>query len=424
MSRRSCLSVVRRWQRSTTPSATEDLGVRITLLGAGVNMTLGLAKLVAGYACGSAALVSDGAHSLSDLLTDGIALVTYRASREPPDARHPFGHGKIEAAGACGVGGALFVAGGGAGLHAGTALWESWTAVAPAPPEFWAPAAAVAVVSIAAKEYLYRATKAVGESEKSSVVVANAYHHRSDAFSSVASLAGVMGSVFVHPILDPIFGMTVAFLVLDSGFRVARAAIDELLDASVEDPALLERLRLVRVEGARIARLRARKSGPNLIVDAALRLKSGLTASEAHQLGEHAKLAILHEATEAGYRLNDVLLHFDPEDRQELPPDDPCRDTLLPTPDRVQRRLRRTLACTLARTCPAARLDHVAVRYTRDSRFSAVLTLAFPSRLSLRDAARLASRLKAKLMRAHPKLLDLDVLADLSARCRRPRRRR
>lgn len=403
------------WHQCRRSSSNESLGLKVTLLGAGVNLMAGLAKLVAGYACGSSALVSDGAHSLSDLLTDGVALATYRASREPPDEEHPFGHGKIEAAGACAVGGALLLAGGSAGLHAGSNMWVWWTGESAAlvdQHEVWAPAALVAIGSIAAKEYLYRVTKAVGDREQSSVLIANAYHHRSDALSSVASLIGVTGAALCHPLCDYVAGLGVALMVADSGRKVAMSAIDELLDKSV-DPALLDRLRLVRVPGAQLSSLRARKSGPRLIIDATLKVGANLTASAAHQLGEHAKQAILQKARDDGFKVHDLLLHLDPEDRQEL--DDVSR--LLPTPDQVEDQLRRTLA-TLTAAPPV--YSNLAVHYTPYNTVAAVLDLRFPPHLSIRAATARAKSLRKTLLLALPILAELHLKCDLNARSAAP----
>lgn len=385
----------------------------MTMLGAGVNLALGCAKIVAGYACHSTVLVSDGAHSLSDLLTDGVALVTYRASREPPDDRHPFGKGKIEAAGACCVGGALVAAGGGAGFHAATTLWTQFFSEMPVAEveQLWAPAAAVAFGSILAKECMFRVTKRVGERERSSVIVANAYHHRSDALSSIASLAGVAGSVALHPLCDPLAGVAVALMVAESGRQVALPAINELLDASIE-PEVVEKLRGVKVaKGVSIEQLRARKSGPRLMIDATLGVGTNITASAAHQLGEHAKKAIALAVQEEGYRSQpDIVLHFDPLDRQEAT-DAESDVALLPTPDRMEEKLRRTFASTVANPPP---LSHLAVRYTPDNRVEAALDIVFPPHMTIRDASRKAERHKSKLLKAMPVLNHLDCRCDLS----------
>lgn len=369
------------------------MATRITVIGAVANLGLGAVKLAAGHVSGSAALVADGAHSLSDLLTDGIAFLTYRASRKPPDSEHPFGHGKIEAVGALAVGGTLVLAAGGAALNA----FHVPTAVEPA-------AALVAAGSVGVKEWLFRVTKAVGEREHSAVIVANAHHHRSDALSSVASCCGIIGASWL-PVLDPLAGLTVAFMVGSTGVRVTRRAVDELIDASI-DARLLEQFTNAaqNVAGARLTNLRARKSGPIILVDVTLRLRRNLTASAAHQIGEHVKRAVLQAA---GDRAVDVSLHVDPDDRQEMTSGAP----LLPPPRHIEPAIARALA-RLPR--PRATLRNVALFYTDDNKVNATLDIAFRSHISLRNAKRRARYLKAHVLNRIPILNDLDVRCDLT----------
>ncbi|KAJ8598985.1 hypothetical protein CTAYLR_009460 [Chrysophaeum taylorii] len=339
----------------------------------------------------SAALVSDGAHSFSDLLTDGVALLTYRASRKPPDDDHPFGHGKIEAAGTFGVGGALLLAAGGAATHATHAATSlvaepSWIAIC------------ACVASVAAKEYVYRITKRVGEEERSTVIVANAEHHRSDALSSVASLCGIAAANLVHPACDPLAGVCVAIMVGRTGLVLSKGALDELLDASVH-PSVVDRMRrtvATRVPGATPGDLRARKTGPGLHVTATLKVRAHLTASAAHQMGEHARKAIVDAAKADNFDVLDVSLHFDPDDRQEL--DD--MHVLLPTPDKVERLIRDHCKHHIA--------PQISVRYTTDNRVAATLDLCLRPDLRLRDAARIATKLRRGLLKKIPLLVDLQ----------------
>lgn len=371
------------------------MATRITAIGACANLGLGAVKLAAGHVCGSAALIADGAHSLSDLLTDGIAFLTYRASRKPPDSEHPFGHGKIEAVGALAVGGTLMLAAGGAALNAGCSIP---TAVEPA-------AALVAVGSVGVKEWLFRATKAVGEREHSAVIVANAHHHRSDALSSVASCCGILGASWV-PLLDPLAGMTVAVMVGSTGIRVTRRAVDELIDASIDTRLLKEFTNAAQnVAGARLTKLRARKSGPIILVDVTLRLQSNLTASAAHQIGEHVKRAVLQAA---GDRVVDVSLHVDPDDRQEMTSGAP----LLPPPRHIEPAIAR---CVARLPRPRATLHNVALFY-KDNKIKATLDLAFHSPISLRHAKRRARFLRARVLHRIQILHDVHVRCDLTRR--------
>lgn len=203
---------------------------RITLLGVAVNIVLALSKFAGGLAFHSAVLVADAGHSLSDLLSDAITLWAVRVARLPPDQDHPQGHRKFESVGSLVLSLVLLGTGLGVGgwsysrlLHA-----EASTSL----PSL--PALALALVSIAVKEWLFRVTKRVGEAEGSQLLIANAWHHRSDSFSSVLSLLSI-GLAIAMPRLravDALGGMLVAGVICLTGVDVLGEAVKQLTDAS------------------------------------------------------------------------------------------------------------------------------------------------------------------------------------------------
>ena len=392
-----------------------DEAGRITLVGACVNVGLGGCKVGVGSCLGSPALIADGAHSLSDVATDAVAYASYAAARAPPDEGHPFGHGKYEAGGSAVVGLALVAAGAGACHH------SILTALEPAPEVLQLPevaaCAGVAAASIVAKEWLYRATSHVGATTGSDVLKANAVHHRSDAWSSFAALGGILGAYgFGIAAIDPTAGAFVGAAVSYQGLAVVRRAGDELVDASL-DSRKVRRLEAAVSRAAppraRFA-LRARKSGPGLVCDLVLRVDRGLSASAAHQIGEHAKVALVREAAAMDLGVADVYVHLDPVDRQES---DAVRE-LAEMPHALERRIR----ARAKRLPEVLDVTHVLLSY-EGPRTTAKVDVLLPDDLTIRAAHGVAFDLRRNLLRTVPQLDDVDVDCELDEK-QPPHRRR
>ena len=279
---------------SGAPSRGEDASargrriVRVTLAGGAVNALLAAGKLAAGVLGRSAALVADAAHSLSDLATDAAVLLFVRVAGRPPDEDHDFGHGKFETFAAFlvslalfGVAAALLRDG---ALRAAAALRDPGGAARPG-----GIALAAAAVSVAAKEALYRWTRREGERLRAPAVVANAWHHRSDALSSVGALLGVAGALLGGPrwaALDPIAAVAVALLVAWSAWRIAAPAVGELLERSLPAAVEEELLRLVAEDPAvhDPHNLRTRRIGAGIAVEVHIRVDPALTVRESHAI--------------------------------------------------------------------------------------------------------------------------------------------
>ena len=262
--------------------------VRVTLAGAAVNALLAAGKLAAGVFGRSAALVADAAHSLSDLATDAAVVAFVRVSSRPPDEDHDFGHGKFETFAAFLVALALFGVAAGL-LHDGVLrAWRAWRDPAAAAPP--APVALVAAAaSVAVKELLYRVTRREGERLHAPSVVANAWHHRSDALSSVGALLGVTGARWLGPgaaVLDPLAGVAVAALVAASAWRLAAPAAGELLERSLPADVEAELLRLVAADPAvrDPHNLRTRRIGAGIAVEVHVRVDPELTVRRSHEI--------------------------------------------------------------------------------------------------------------------------------------------
>ena len=253
-------------------------------MGAVSNVVLAALKATAGVAASSPAMIADSAHSLSDLLSDAVSLWALRAARVPADEDHPYGHGKFEAVGSACVGSLLLVAGGGIGVHAVQAALSVSEPVGSLSAQLGA--AGVAVLSVGVKETLFRQTLSVGKEVRSSTIVANAWHHRSDALSSIVALAGLVGSIGGVSFLDPLAGVVVSAMIVKEGASVSRRALRELTDSQVDEALLVSVEAAARTIGevAHLSHLRGRVLGPHLLIDLRISVDPSMSASVAQQV--------------------------------------------------------------------------------------------------------------------------------------------
>ncbi|KAG7379706.1 hypothetical protein PHYPSEUDO_008272 [Phytophthora pseudosyringae] len=297
---------------AATPKFSQgDEAMKITRVGMYVNVAMAATKGAVGLVIHSSALVADAAHSLSDLLSDVVTLWSVKVARLPPDPRHPYGYGKYEAVGSLSVGAILVLCGLGIGADGMQAMQEIWNgATATSLPDFnlpflseiepstqWALALSAAGVSIAAKEALYRATVKIGKQANSKVLIANAWHHRTDAISSVVALGGIVGSMAGVPLLDPVAGMAVAAMIVKTGGEICLDSVQELTDNTVE-AEVLETLQEVSRgvdDVLHVSQVRARRMGPYTLVD--LRV----------HISKRVRSHILQEVPD----VSEVLVHID-----------------------------------------------------------------------------------------------------------------
>ena len=253
---------------------------RVTLTGAVVNCVLASLQVVFGVLGKSQALVADGIHTLSDLCTDFIVLYASRRSAKAADKSHPYGHGRIETLASMLLGAILGMVGIGIGIRGIDSIIHP-TNVNPE-----AITLVFAGLAIAAKESLYHYTLRAARATHSSMLEANAWHHRSDALSSVVVVAGISAQLLGVPYMDATAAIIVAAMVALIGLRLARKALDELIDTSLE-PELIQQVRalmqnLPSVTG--VHNLRSRSMGGQGYLDAHIEVDSDLTVSEAHYI--------------------------------------------------------------------------------------------------------------------------------------------
>jgi len=299
----------------------------VTLVGVIGNILLTIVKLVFGIIGRSQALIADGLHSLSDLISDSVVLVAAKYSTQEADADHPYGHGRFETLATVIIGGLLLLVAGGMLIDAGRRLFE--------PQLLWQPTVwslVVIILSVLIKEALYQYTLSVAKSMRSQMLRANAWHHRSDAISSVIALVGVAGSMLGFPWLDAVAAIGVCFMIGHIGWSLGFSGVNELVDTGLDKKQIIEIKEIISsVEGVRtLHELRSRKMGSNALVDVHILVDPCISVSEGHQIAEIVRTRLIRAIEE----INDVLVHIDTEN------DDKSRLNLnLPLPNDIKREL-------------------------------------------------------------------------------------
>ena len=258
---------------------------KVTLAGSAVNVLLTVFKFVAGIVGHSAAMTADAVHSLSDLLTDAVVLVFVRISGKPEDRSHDYGHGKYETLATAIIGIALAAVAVGIGWKAIEAMlfwYRGGTLPAPGMLALWA-----AVVSIVLKELVYRYSMLRGRKLNSPALEANAWHHRSDALSSLGTLVGIGGAILLGDrwtVLDPLAGLVVAFFILRVAWKLLKQGIDELMEASLPDEVEREILTIVASfpDVRDPHHLRTRRIGNRYAIELHIRMDGTMPLAEAH----------------------------------------------------------------------------------------------------------------------------------------------
>ncbi|MDE5813885.1 MAG: cation diffusion facilitator family transporter [Muribaculaceae bacterium] len=268
---------------------------KVTIVGTIVNALLVAVKFVAGIIGRSSALVADAVHSLTDFVSDIVVLVFVHISGKPRDAEHEYGHGKFETLATMIIGVLLIGAGVGLLINGARQVWNSFNGeVLPEPT--WI-ALAVAFFSIVSKEILYRYTVKEGRRLNSDAVVANAWHHRSDAISSLGTMVGIAGAMFCGEkwrILDPLAAVVVSFFIIKAGYDITKPAINELLEASLPEAQTDEITEIIRsVDGVKgLHNLRTRKIGNAIAIDVHVKMDGDLRLTQAHEIASRIERAI------------------------------------------------------------------------------------------------------------------------------------
>lgn len=285
----------------------------VTLIGSVVNIILTVFKIFAGVLGRSTAMIADGIHSLSDLLSDIVVIVFVKISAKGRDKDHDYGHGKFETFATLIISLMLIVVAVNlmsGGINKIRLILDGGEVSSPGMIALWA-----AVASIVLKEILYRYTIIQGRALNSPMMIANAWHHRSDAFSSVGSLLGIAGAIFLGDkfvILDPITGCVISIFILVMAVKMSVPAIKELLDVSLPDD-VEEKIEATAksVKGVvDLHELKTRREGPGIIMEGHLVLDSEISLKEAHDISKKVEEALRREFGAE----TQISLHLEPED--------------------------------------------------------------------------------------------------------------
>ena len=288
---------------------------KVTLIGSVIDLLLGIAKILVGWVAHSQALVADGLHSLSDLATDIIVLYAAKHSHREADEDHPYGHGRIETLATVGLGIALILVAFGIGYDAVRRMNDPELLLNPG-----LTALAVAIVSVISKEAIYQYTRNAARRLRSNMLMANAWHSRSDAISSIVVVIGIAGAMMGHAYLDAVAAIAVAVMIAKIGFDLVRDSTKELIDTALE-PEVTDAIRkeVFNVDGVRaVHMLRSRRSGSDALVDLHLQVDPRISVSEGHQIGDTVRRQLLDKVDE----VTDVTVHIDPEDDEQESPCD------------------------------------------------------------------------------------------------------
>lgn len=293
-----------------TPAERAAAAARSTWVSVVVNLLLSTAQIVVGVLAKSQGLIADGVHSLSDLVADFVVLLANRQSQKDADEDHPYGHQRFETAASLALGLLLLAVGVGMVWSALQKL-ENPEAI----PTAHSIALWVALGAIAAKEMLFRYMLRVAKAVKSSMLVANAWHARSDAASSLVVSIGLIGNLAGYPLLDPIAALIVGFMVGKMGWTFGWDALHDLTDRAVDEAEVLAIRKTVESTPgvAGVHDIRTRKMGDMVVVDAHIEVEATLTVEQGHNIAVAARAAVMRR-----HRVLNMMTHVDPAKRPDL----------------------------------------------------------------------------------------------------------
>ena len=296
----------------TEHSPTERMAAasRSTWVSVGVNLVLTIAQVVVGVLAKSQGLIADGIHSLSDLVADFVVLLASHHSKKDADADHPYGHQRFETAASLVLGTLLLVVGVGLLWSAARKLEAPETVQTVHIIALW-----VAGGALIAKELLFRYMLSVAKRVKSSMLVANAWHARSDAASSLVVGIGIIGNLAGYPILDPIAALIVGFMVTRMGWGFSWDALHDLMDRAVDEQEVQAiRRTLLETPGVSdVHDVRTRKMGDMIVVDAHIEVNANITVEAGHDIAVEARQRVLQR-----HRVLNLMTHVDPWHRPDL----------------------------------------------------------------------------------------------------------
>ncbi|PIN02363.1 Mitochondrial Fe2+ transporter MMT1 [Handroanthus impetiginosus] len=436
------LKIQRRWHMGHSHHHHEDQdlqsgkeGEKIFRLGLAADIGLAAGKAVTGYLSGSTAIIADAAHSISDVVLSGVALLSFKAARAPKDKEHPYGHGKFETLGALGISGVLLATAGGIAWHAFDVLME----ICSAAPEIVNQslvnnhahghqhgghhhgidmdhpvlALNMTIVSIAVKEGLYWITKRAGEKTGSGLMKANAWHHRADAISSVVALVGVGGSILGVRFLDPLAGLLVSGMIFKAGLESGYQSILELVDAAIL-PQHLEPYKhtILGVEGVKgYNHLRGRRAGSSLYLDADVMVDPFSSVSAAHDVGENVRRQLQQSHPEVA----EVFIHIEPStshipesvntQQRSCKISDHQSNTNLSEQTDIGDTVSKVLSSSFSEKMEIQRIT----RHSLEGQIFLEIEVSMPPDMLIREAVKVAEEAEKKILEVLPNVMHVSV---------------
>lgn len=282
--------------------------IKVTLIGSVIDFVLGTGKIIIGFLFNSHALIIDGIHSFSDLFTDFFVIFISKFANEEPDSEHPYGHEKFETIGTTAMG-AILLATAGALVYETTLRLINFNDIESA--KIGAPALLMTVISILGKEAIFQYSKKVGEKLNSSILIANAWHSRTDAISSVIVLVGLVLSYFGYTYFDSIAAIIVAIMIGKVGWEFISESLKELAESSINPEKVKEFekhiLSIPEIKG--MHNLRTRKMGHKSLLDVNIEVSDRISVSEGHEISSWVSKILINTFDD----VTDVTVHTDVE---------------------------------------------------------------------------------------------------------------
>jgi cation diffusion facilitator family transporter len=284
---------------------------KVIWIGFIANLILTLLKIVAGILARSTAMIADAVHSLSDFATDIVVVSSLSVAQRPSDLNHKYGHGKVETLATAFVGGVLFFIGAGLLYSGSIKILDVYRGEVLPQPGMLALYAAIG--SILVKEFLFRYTYKVGKIVNSKAVIANAWHHRSDVYSSVSTLAGISGAIFLGPkwvFLDPLAAVLVSFFIFKVSYKIVKDALEELIETALSKEQEDEIYFIAReVEGVKKPHdLKTRKIGNQIAIDIHIEVLHHMNVEQAHDITMDLEKALMAKYGEETF----ISIHIEP----------------------------------------------------------------------------------------------------------------
>lgn len=287
---------------------------RVSIVTIVVNLVLSLFKLFAGILGHSAALISDAIHSASDIVSTFVVMIGTKLAAKEPDQEHEYGHERLECVAAILLSVILFFTGVSIGYQALQAIVTAQYSPLLAPGII---ALIAAITSILVKEWMYHYTRAAAKKIRSTALMADAWHHRSDALSSIGSLVGVIGARLGYPMCDSLASLVICLFILKAAIDIFRSAVEQMTDHSCQ-PELREQIRATALSTKGVLSvdlLRTRQFGSRVYVELELASDGSLSLNEAHAIAQ-----AVHDTLESRYpEIKHCMVHMNPYQPTERP---------------------------------------------------------------------------------------------------------